>query len=179
MLSKSKPKWRNTLLAVLAFLPCGMIMVGKAARAQSAQMQKNGILPYETVGIGEQSGCTKRALMLISDETELRRVWGIHTAGDVNAPKVPHVDFSKQSVVALLAGTQPTAKTIQVAQIVRDTREAVIFYLVADQETTWGQQAVSGPSQPFHFAVVDKIDVPVRFVDALIGDVECRKCAGG
>ena len=179
MLFKSHRKRKNTLLAALALLPGGVVTTAKTVRAQEIQPQRAAILPYETVGLGSQSGCAKRALMFITDEPEWRRVWGVHSQGTVDASKLPRVDFSKQSVIALLAGTLPTAKSIQVAQIVRDAREAVVFYLVADEETAWGKQAASGPSQPFHFAVIDKLDTPVRFVDALIGDVNCRKCAGG
>lgn len=178
--SKTKPKnWKNTLLAALAFLPGSVVATGKIARSQEIPSQKAAILPFETVGIGNQSGCAKRALLSITDEVEWRRVWGVHTQGLADAPRLPQVDFTKQSVIALLAGVQPTAKTIQVAQIVRDAREAVVFFLLADEETTWGQPSVIGPSQPFHFAVVDKVATPVRFVDALIGDEGCRKCAGG
>ncbi len=175
---KSRRKPRNILLAALALLPCGVAATGKPVRAQEIRPEKAAILPFETVGLGNQSGCSKRALMSVTDEAEWRRVWGVHTQGLLDAPALPKVDFSRQSVIALLAGTQPTAKTIQVAQIVRDAREAVVFFLLADDEITWGQQAVSGPSQPFHFAVVNKLETPVRFVDALLGD-DCRKCAGG
>ena len=178
MLFKSK-NWKNTLLAALAFLPGGVVATANTARAQESQPQKAAVMPFETVGLGNQSGCAKRAFMSVTDETEWRRVWGVHSQGLSDAPKLPKVDFTRQSVIALLAGAQPTAKTIQVAQIVRNPREAVVFFLLTDEEATWGQQVVAGPSQPFHFAIIDKLETPVRFADALLGDADCRKCAGG
>jgi hypothetical protein len=116
--------------------------------------------------------------MPVADESEWKRVWGVHTSIDSDAPEMPKVNFEKQTVLALLAGKQATTKNIQVAQIVRGPRETVVFYLINEEEPEWGQPLTVGPSQPFHFAVVDKISGPIRFVDALRADADCRTCAG-
>ncbi len=100
-------------------------------------------LPFETLAIGTQSGCTRAAKMVITDEAEWRRVWGIHTLGLPEAPAVPNIDFSRQVVVALLVGEQTTANhSIEIAQIVRGPSEYYVFFM-QDQTTTMEKTADS------------------------------------
>lgn len=148
---------------LLALAACGALA---AAETEPA-------VPFVSLATGNKSGCTKRALMTIENEAEWHRVWKLHSNSDAEPQKV---DFERQSVVALLAGSQPNQKLIEISEIVASPRETVIFYVLADQDLSWERALAAGGSQPFHFALIDKPKLPVRFVDALVGDTRCSKC---
>lgn len=95
----------------LALAPCGF-----AVPVQAEETVKTfANVPFETLGIGSESACTKRALFAINDETEWQRVWGVHTSGIADAQNLPKVDFSRQSVIAVLSGERTDGKSLQIA----------------------------------------------------------------
>lgn len=167
------------LSAVFSF-GAGVFALPASAQGENASVA-NGIkvVPYETLSIGNESGCTKRALFAISDATEWQRVWGVHTSGLTDAPRLPKVDFSRQTVLALLSGERNDGKALQVMQIVRSPQETVVYYTTAE-EKLWLPVEVAEPeekAQPYTFIVLDKPSTPLRFVDALAAS-NCSKCAG-
>ena len=105
--------------------------------------------------------------MVITNEIEWRRVWGIHTAGLADAPAAPAVDFSRQVVLALLMGEQQGAdRSIEIAQIVRGPHETLAYFTL--DGGAMQQSAVTSPatSQPFHFAVIERPASPLRFANS-------------
>lgn len=124
------------------------------------------LVPFETVGIGTASGCIRPANLVITTAAEWQRVWAVHAAGRTPAPALPAVDFSRQVVLALLAGnTTAAGATAEVAQIVRGPSEMLVYYSV---NRDGGSKLAGGAAatQPYHFAVIDRPSTPLRFVDA-------------
>lgn len=141
------------------------------------------VVPFETLGIGNESGCTKRALFAINDDAEWRRVWGVHTQGIADAQTLPKIDFSRQSVLAILSGERRDGKSLQIAQIVKGAQETVVYFSTGDEKLWLGvpEETKNGENQkvqPYTFVAVDKINVPVRFLDVFGAQNGCSKCAG-
>jgi hypothetical protein len=60
---------------------------------------------YAVLASGERSGVVLRKNYLISSESELRELWKLIST---NSPP-PSIDFETESVIAVFAGTKPTA----------------------------------------------------------------------
>lgn len=172
-------KNRNLLRKILiglsaAFISNGLVV---AEEQNTTAAPKIAVIPYETLGIGNQSGCKKRALFAISDAGEWQRVWGIHTSGLEEAPRMPKVDFSRQTVLAILSGERTDGRFLQVSQIVRSPQETVVYFTTGAEES-WLNISVmpkaEESAQPYAFLVIDKPAAPVRFVDPAQNN--CSKC---
>ena len=139
-----------------------LLCLGLASTAAFSQPAFEPV-SYQTLAIGNRSGCETAAKMLITSEAEWQRVWAKHIATDDLKMSAPPVDWSRKSVVVLLGGR--TAGSLEVQHIQRTEEATTIYYVAA----TTGAGAV----QPFHFALVDTPRGPVRFAD---GNVECSVC---
>ena len=178
-------KKHNLLNKVLigAIFTSGMSVSALPALAEAeaaSSATKIAVVPYETLSIGNESGCTKRALFAISDAAEWQRVWGVHTAGFSDAPRLPKVDFSRQTVLAVLSGERTDGKALQVMQIVRSSQETIVYFTAAE-EKLWQPVAVTDApekTQPYTFILIDKPSTSLRFADALAAQSNCSKCAG-
>lgn len=200
--AQAQPDLRN--------LPPTATEVAAQTAVQAATQNAISVMPFETLVSGDSSGCSKRALFAISDETEWKRVWGVHTQGsnvsgvsersanvpgaklqDISAksatapkalvaatvPPLPKVDFSRQTVIAVLSGERRDGKSLQIAQIVRSPHETVAYYLLSDEKGLFAP-AVGETTQPFHFVVIDTPTAPLKFVD-VFSSSNCNKCSGG
>jgi len=155
-----------------------------AEEETTSSTTKIAVVAYETLSIGNESGCTKRALFAISDAVEWQRVWGVHTSGVSDAPRLPKVDFSRQTVLAILSGERNDGKALQVMQIVRSPQETIVYFTAAE-EKLWLPVDVTNDvanteekTQPYTFILMDKPSTSLRFVDALAAQNSCSKCAG-
>lgn len=121
---------------------------------------------FQTLGLGERSGCTRAAKMLVTNEKEWRRVWAIHSAHSKAA--APHVDWSHQAVVVLLGGQ---GGSIQINQIVRAPDAVVVFF---DNPVLRENLKSASATRSFHFALIEKPQLPLRFQD--LSNPECATC---
>lgn len=173
-------KNRNLLTKIIISLAIALGSSGLAiAEEPNTSAAKIAVVPYETLSIGNQSGCKKRALFAISDAGEWQRVWGIHTSGLTEAPSIPKVDFSRQSVLAILSGERSDGKFLQIAQIVRSPQETVVYFSTGAEESWLNVSQMPKAdelAQPYAFLVIDKPATPLRFVDAFAEQNNCSKC---
>ncbi|HEX8234750.1 MAG TPA: hypothetical protein VF600_02245 [Abditibacteriaceae bacterium] len=157
------------------------------AAANSQTQAKIYPIPFQTLAIGASSGCARPARLLIRDEKEWQRVWGIHAlsmnaGGIATQPEsqvaLPAIDWSRQAVVALLMGeVSGTADTtsIEIVQVVHTPYDTVIFYRETRPEEAAKTNAIR--VQPVHFALIDKPATPLRFVNLSAPD--CATCVLG
>ena len=177
----------------LALLLCLSLLMVASTRAHSqstatSQTQaKIYSIPFQTLAIGSSSGCTRPARLLISEEKEWQRVWGIHARGthaqeSATEPAaksaMPAIDWSRQAIVALLMGEVNGASSttsIEIAQVVHTPLDTVVFY----RETRPAQESAADSArvQPVHFALIDKPSTPLRFVNLSAPD--CATCVLG
>ncbi len=171
----------------LALLLCISPMMLASTRAHSetaANTQTRAkiySIPFQTLAISTSSGCVRPARLLVNDEKEWQRVWGIHAEG-VSAKQnvtLPPIDWSRQAVVALLmgevSGAAATTASIEIAHVVHTPLDTVVFYRetrpVPEAETNLARV------QPVHFALIDKPSTPVGFVNLSAPD--CATCVLG
>lgn len=118
----------------------------KAAAKATATRAAIAEMPFQTLGIGTQSGGARPAKMLITNEKEWRRVWAVHTRGATDgrtsgapsnaaaastptaALEAPVVDFSTKAVVVLLMGEAAAGSWVEINQIVRTPSATVVFF---------------------------------------------------
>jgi hypothetical protein len=72
---------------------------------------------FETILLSPDSGYEggEHMFLIIRDEIEWRKVWGLATADYVSPPKLPEVDFSRYTVIAVFQaqGIAPSAIRIE------------------------------------------------------------------
>jgi hypothetical protein len=182
MLHKKHNLLSKFLISAVTIYGCsGFASLALAEGENASVTAKIAVVPYETLSIGNESGCKKRALFAISDAVEWQRVWGVHTSGLSEQVRLPKVDFSRQTVLALLSGERSDGKALQVMQIVRSPQETVVYFTTAEEKLWLNVEAntvePAEKAQPYTFIVMDKTSGPLRFVDALAAS-NCTKCAG-
>ena len=187
MMSKTlfKSFTKFTICTALALAPCGFSVPVQAALSQADETEKTiAVLPFETLGTGNESGCAKRALFAVNDVAEWQRVWGVHTQGIAEAQSLPKIDFSRQTVIAVLSGERDDEKSLQIAQVVRGPQETVVYFMLSDAKSWLGLDEISVKTQaekaarPYVFVAVDKVTTPLRFADVFAAPSSCSKCAG-
>ena len=158
---------------VLAQSAVAQSAVAQSAVAQSAVAQ--GVTPPLEVGerevplqilaIGMQGGGVRRANLIISEPNEWKRVWDVYASTLQFKPPQPAIDFKKQSVIAVFLGEQLAAdRAVRIVRIAQSAKAMTVHYLVSQGTTKDASgMTVSQTTQPFHFAVIDKPTVPVRF----------------
>ncbi len=170
----------TALASILSWAPCGFVVPAQADGTEKTF----AVVPFETLGVGSESGCAKRALFAINDEAEWQRVWGVHTQNIADAQSLPKVDFLRQTVIAVLSGERSDGKSLQVGQVVRGTQETVVYFLLSDEKSWLGvaetQTKNDEPQtvRPYVFVAVDKVNSPLRFADIYGAQNICSKCAG-
>lgn len=168
----------NALAPAFALLLCALPACAQDA-APNAATSAN-VLPFETLALGETSGCKRPAKLFIGGEAEWRRVWRMARGAQSPAPAV---DWQRQRVVALLGGTQGEGASVQLLRAIREG-DALTLYVWRDE----GAPLVAahkgampmGATQPFHFALVpfaSSNNVKVRFAPA--SELACPACATG
>jgi hypothetical protein len=97
---------KNQILGALA-LTAAVMAAGPAGAARDLPppAPDGG---YRVIAQGTHSGIESRRQIVIEDAGAFRTLWAEHAAGTMPAPPVPEVDFSRDRVVAVFAGSQPT-----------------------------------------------------------------------
>jgi hypothetical protein len=152
-------------------------------------------IPFQTLAIGARSGVERPAKMLITDEREWQRVWGVHTKPATETPQLPSIDWSRQAVLSLLMGrvsgdaasgnNSSTAPSIELVQVVHTPLDTVVYFREARPaaqneavaKTTTDGKTATPNAQPFHFALIDKPSTPLRFVN--LSAERCDTCVLG
>jgi hypothetical protein len=167
--------------ALLSFVSTRSIFANEAtveaAETSVGTRPKIYTMPFQTLAIGARSGCERAAKMLISDEREWQRVWGLHATAAEKA-ELPAIDWSRQAVVVLLmgqvSGDASTAPAITLHQVVHTPHDTVVYF----QEAPATKTKTAAPAvQPFHFALIDKPVTPLRFVN--LSAERCDTCVLG
>jgi hypothetical protein len=64
---------------------------------------------WEVLASGTQAvGVDRASYRLLRDETDLRTVWNQAYGASLTVPPVPHVDFARETLLAVFLGTRPT-----------------------------------------------------------------------
>ena len=129
---------RDTLILIALALAAAVVGVfvyfmsganrGAPASSASLAMAPGTPVAFTTLATGTHASVTKPTNYLITSADELRTLWAMTDANSM----VPTVDFSKDAVIAVFAGTEPTAGfSIAIAQV-RDTAARTVSIVLTE-----------------------------------------------
>jgi hypothetical protein len=101
-------------------------------------------VPFEEIAHGMHSTVSKRVSYLVTSDTGLLALWAV-----IDAPgQTPKVDFSKNSVIAVFSGNQPTAGyDIKVSHIEDTQSRMVTVQLIKPGSSCILTHSVTSPYQ--------------------------------
>ncbi|HWO99834.1 MAG TPA: protease complex subunit PrcB family protein [Methylococcus sp.] len=90
------------ILVMLMALPTGSGWAGTGR-------EEPGRISFTLLAEGMQSGIEEERREVIRDDDAFQALWASHSAGMDPAPPPPAIDFSREMLIAVFAGAQPTA----------------------------------------------------------------------
>jgi len=145
---------RTIVLAVLlAFLS-----ITSGVRAEDVDV------PIEKRFSGGHGGVRTAGQQVINDSEAWKTLWKKIHRTRTPSPKLPDVDFSKQTVIAVFMGERTSGGYgIRVTSVTETAREIVVS--IARRSPPPGAMTISVMTQPYDVVVVAKSEKPVRFGD--------------
>lgn len=120
-------------------------------------------LPIVTEWKGNHCGISDPKHIVITNPKDWAELWKQVHRGKIPVPEVPTVGFSKNMVIAVFMGQKPTSGySIQIAEVAQTDGEVVVK--VMETVPPKGAIVLQVLTQPFHIAVVPKVEAKVRFV---------------
>jgi len=117
-----------------------------------------------------QSTFTTAKNMVITDPAEFTKTWQEIYREQFPRPILPDVDFSKEMVIAVFMGEQPTAgyfiDIIEVTEYADRIEVQIVKHKPAPDAPV--AQVVT---RPFCVAKIEKIDKPARFIEVSTGEL--------
>lgn len=120
----------EALKALLAVATGDPTLVGVASAQAHFEASLSGLVVFETLARGDSSGIETPINGVISDQAQWQSLWEHHSAGRFPVPELPVVDFTTQRVVALFAGSKPTAGyQLDVVSVTESATEIVVHFV--------------------------------------------------
>ena len=124
------------VIGVLVFLS-GSTTVPDSSSAVASNQPSAVVVPFTKLMQGTQSSIVTRINYLITSSAQLSELW--KTIGAKGTP--PAVDFTKQTVLAVFAGTASTS-SIEIAKI-EDTNARMVSIALTKPDSTCPQKGVT------------------------------------
>ena len=121
-------------------------------------LQAAGALPVRTLDRGAQSGIQTTRREVVRTATVWNALWAAHASGR----PAPEVDFSRDMVVAMFAGSRPSAGySIEIVSVERENGALTVKF----RESAPPSDAMVAEvlTSPFHLAVVQRAQGQARF----------------
>ena len=116
---------------------------------------------FVTVAKGDASGRQLAAEVVVRTAAEWKALWKEHAPTE----KMPSVDFTKQMVVGVFAGSKPTTGyAVEITGVRTEGKDLLVE--VVRREPARGTLAAQILTEPFHLVSLPRHDGPVRFVAA-------------
>jgi len=117
-------------------------------------------LPIKTIKQGTYSGIGVKKLSEIQSSFDFSLLWNAHHARITPQPALPLVNFSKEMVIAVYAGTKSNAGySITVEQVEDDGNLVTISY----RERSPSGMTAAVMTQPFHLVTIPKTSKQIVF----------------
>ena len=132
-----------------------MLVLMLAAFLQTAQTPPPAV---RTVVKGPMSGIEEPRQVAVRSAGEWAALWKMHEA----TAQMPAVDFTREMVVAVFAGSRPTGGySVEIVRAVGNTGTLVVEYV--ESAPAAGSVAAQLLTAPYHLAAIPKHDGEVRF----------------
>lgn len=123
------------------------------ALVTALQTAGNGVATFRTLERGTFSGVARASAVVARDQASLQALWAAHAGTGVGATP-PTVDFSRQRVVGVFQGRQPSGGyDIQVTSMER--RGDALHLRVVRRTPAPGQPVTLALTSPYHIVVID------------------------
>jgi hypothetical protein len=122
-------------------------------------------IPFVTLADGAYSGIASPTQVVLRNAAEWETFWQQHTGNVTPPPAPPQVDFSRETVIAVVLGTRPTggyAVRIVAVDPPAAPGEALVVR-VEDSSPPPGTIVTQALTSPFHIVTIPRWDGPVRF----------------
>jgi hypothetical protein len=118
-------------------------------------------LSFKEIEKGGHSGETGRKMLCVTNQASWDQLWATHTSRTYPKQAAPAIDFSKEMVIALFAGTVSRGgHSISVENIEYDGKSVIVTY---SEKSPAGGGMATVMSQPFHIVRVPATGKPVAF----------------
>ena len=125
-------------------------------------------IAFESVANDRISGVTTARQVVIKDQAAWQALWAEHGKTRIPAPQLPAVDFSRQMLVGVFSGHQPSGcSSVGIVRVAAGEGKMVVEYEESDR--TGVAICTMALTQPMHVVAVERLDVPVQFVKVTAG----------
>lgn len=126
------------------------------------------VVPFTTLASGTRSTVTDRVNYVITSSTQLSQLWKL-----VDAPGTPpKVDFSKNAVIAVFAGRQPTAGYVITVSKITDSSARLVSVTIQKPDSTCKPKATA--TMPYELVTIPATTLPLAHED-ISTTVSCPK----
>lgn len=121
-------------------------------------------VPKESKFDDVQSSFAEFKTLVITDHAEFEKVWAQIYRDQFPHPSLPETDFTKDMVLAVFMGEQPTSGyRIDIIEVTENANSLEVQYV--KHKPRPGEPVAQVLTRPFCLAKIEKIDKPVRFME--------------
>lgn len=124
--------------------------------------EEPGRISFTLLAEGMQSGIEDERREVIRDADSYRALWARHSVGMDPAPSPPAIDFSREMLIAVFAGAQPTAGYRWTVLSLSEENGSLAVHLRLDQPGP-GCAVAQVVTQPYLLVKTDRSRLPVVF----------------
>jgi len=142
----------------------GLLALAPVCAWMNAQEKAPDKIPILKEWKGIHCGVEKPAQLIIRDAKAWADLWAkVHSSVEPK-PALPEVDFQKQIVVAVFAGTKRTGGySIRIRDIRHDAKADKLLVFVEETSPPPGSITIQVLTQPYHMVLMPKTDKPIEF----------------
>jgi hypothetical protein len=116
---------------------------------------------FETILKHYTCGHPERANYLITDKDQWEIVWGLAMSNVYPIPPAPEIDFSRQSVIAVFEGDEPSSDySMTVKRLIRKGKKLRV--VVEEVVPADACKVLMVVTQPVHIVVTERVPDPHR-----------------
>ena len=131
--------------------------------AKQEDTSQSGLVYYELLSSGAQSGITEPMDLIIESEEEFDSISQEHYSYLDAKTMPPDIDFDEEIVIGVFLGEQPTTGYWVRLDSVYVEGEEQIVALTVNEGPEEGKPVLQVLTQPFVLAVMEKTDKDIRF----------------
>lgn len=121
-----------------------------------------GSAAFDTIAQGASGGYRERAALVIRTEEQWQALWDRHAATILPKPRPPKVDFTKEMVIAVFLGEQPTGGfSVTITQV--EQRVDALRVVVEETAPPPDAMVTQAFSSPYHLVRLKTTDLPIDF----------------
>jgi hypothetical protein len=135
------------------------LAVTTAAVASAAALAQSSPVPFVSIATGMSAAYRNPTHVVVRDAGGWQSLWT--RAHGPRAAAAPAVDFTREMVVAMFAGTASGARTLTISRVAHDADAVVVSYVLHLAPSPDGESTPA--AAPYHIIRTARSTLPVRF----------------